>query len=313
MKLRPNFNVSRSVNVLPRFLPEEMSQNILSGMNCPVCSEGYTECGEHTAKLLPCTHNVCKKCVENKLFQHFTKTLSCPVCSEEHYFCEGVEQVKNNDFISLLIEKNQKQMDLCSVHKKELNLFCKEAACQRLICVRCLKEDHKAHDFDDLETLHEEMPKRLKKEVEVLDKLARLCRDRVQLVRSQYREKNYSCLKQISVARQEVNRRFEYLEKQAKEHKRQLKRTLDEVKTDIKQCCSIIKSTEDLNGDEMKQLLDKRRDIEDMRKKLALSVPFLDSCTYLEYVPKNNTTLTSMFEFFSKKNSSSWSPGEPFA
>ena len=44
----------------------------------------------------------------------------------------------------------------CNKHGKEQILFCNESGCKKPICVMCLKDVHKGHDFSDREEVEEE-------------------------------------------------------------------------------------------------------------------------------------------------------------
>ena len=157
---------------------------------CSVCAKDYTESGEHEAKLLPCTHTVCKHCVENKLFQYFERSLNCPVCNKEHHFCDGVESVPENQYIRVIIKKG----DICSRHQKELILFCEERECQIPICGLCLKDDHKVHEFDSLENLS----KKLIVEMELLNNTSTAGRVEIESLRLENYQKNKTCKEDMS-------------------------------------------------------------------------------------------------------------------
>ena len=55
-----------------------------------------------------------------------------------------------------MVEKTDVGRKQCSKHGKELNIFCNQSGCQKPICLMCLKDEHKAHDFSDLQEVAEE-------------------------------------------------------------------------------------------------------------------------------------------------------------
>ena len=73
----------------------------------------------------------------------------------------SVENVRDNNYImsrylNEMTDQVQKKKESpadgkkeCSKHAKEENLFCKE--CQMLVCISCLGDDHKGHNYGDLE------------------------------------------------------------------------------------------------------------------------------------------------------------------
>ena len=198
--------------------------------SCPVCAKDYTESGEHEAKLLPCTHTVCKHCVENKLFQYFERNLDCPVCNKEHHFCDGVESVPENQYIRVMIKKG----DICRRHQKELILFCEERECQIPICGLCLKDDHKGHEFDTLENLS----KKLIVEMESLNDTSTEIKEKNESLRLENYRKNKTCKEHIEVARkktlQSVNKQFDKLVAEVNEAEIKVETKLNDVAEKIK-------------------------------------------------------------------------------
>ena len=134
---------------------------------CPVCSEDYQVKGDHVPRILPCFHTVCEGCISGKLCKG--TYLECPECGIEHTAQNGIKNIQENKYIISYIKKmaekqpaeNLEKADVrwkmeCSKHGKEQNLFCNESGCQMPICITCLKDDHKAHDFSDLHEAAEE-------------------------------------------------------------------------------------------------------------------------------------------------------------
>ncbi|KAL9970191.1 hypothetical protein ACROYT_G022525 [Oculina patagonica] len=69
--------------------------------NCPICLEEYIE-----PKVLPCLHNICKKCLK-ELLHHHTISFRCPICRA---VCpvpdRGVEGFPTNDYLARLIRES---------------------------------------------------------------------------------------------------------------------------------------------------------------------------------------------------------------
>ena len=62
-------------------------------INCPVCFEEYRESGNNIPRILPCTHTVCQKCVE-ELLQN--KELQGPECRVKHPSSKGIVSFPQN-------------------------------------------------------------------------------------------------------------------------------------------------------------------------------------------------------------------------
>ena len=50
----------------------------------------------------------------------------------------------------------------CTVHNRQLNLYCKETDCQKPICAKCLLDNHRIHEVVDIEKELEEKNESLK-------------------------------------------------------------------------------------------------------------------------------------------------------
>ena len=70
--------------------------------------------------------------------------VNCPLCSKTHKIVIEFES------------EMQHHKTLCIEHKKDMNLFCTESGCEIPICVLCLKDEHKNHEFGDLDEMMSE-------------------------------------------------------------------------------------------------------------------------------------------------------------
>ena len=144
-------------------------------INCPVCFEEYRESGNNIPRILPCTHTVCQKCVE-ELLQN--KELQCPECRVKHPASKGILSFPQNKYIlshiralsgiakngSSPIQAQHYQnsesspiqsYEICQKHNKALNLFCNRNECQVAICRQCMVYFHTDHDVKDINDDHE--------------------------------------------------------------------------------------------------------------------------------------------------------------
>ena len=119
---------------------------------CAVCTEEYSETGEHVPRLFPCSHTSCERCINRELLQRFS--LDCPQCGASHFAPDGLDSFPINRYIFAYIQKIARKLEierlpLCATHSREQNLLCD--VCQKPICLLCLKDEHKGHDFRELE------------------------------------------------------------------------------------------------------------------------------------------------------------------
>ena len=121
--------------------------------SCPVCTEPYTETGEHLPRLLRCSHTTCERCAERLM----RKTLLvCVECRRRHKAPRGAKSFPQNryilDILKLLKNRPQKDRVLfaqCPEHKRDCSLYCKDVGCNKSICQLCYIRNHKPNDVVD--------------------------------------------------------------------------------------------------------------------------------------------------------------------
>ena len=131
---------------------------------CPVCASNYRVEGDSIPRILPCFCTVCTGCIRGKLSKG--TSLECPLCGVEHTGQNGIKNIQENRYISHVKKKvegspvkKKKTEGLakeCTKHSKIQSIFCNESGCKMPICLMCLKDEHKGHDFCDLQEVAEE-------------------------------------------------------------------------------------------------------------------------------------------------------------
>ena len=128
--------------------------------NCPVCFDEYTETGDHIAKILPCSHSLCEKCLE---VLNRNNKVDCPECRVKHEATSGTRSFPQNKYIVTHLQKKQTieakaqkiisggSCEICPDHGREKSLFCKETGCKKSVCPICFARHHRNHQFIDLE------------------------------------------------------------------------------------------------------------------------------------------------------------------
>lgn len=125
-------------------------------LTCPICCSLFDD-----PRVLPCSHNFCKKCLEGLLEGNVRNSLwrpspfKCPTCRKETS-ATGVNSLQVNYSLKGIVEKYNKikispKMPVCKGHLGQpLNIFC--VTDMQLICGICAtRGDHTKHAFCSIE------------------------------------------------------------------------------------------------------------------------------------------------------------------
>ena len=85
-----------------------MSAEIDDSSFCPVCFDVYEEYGHLIPRILPCSHTLCHKCVEELLNNY---TLVCPQDRQVHPAFQGAKSFPQNKYILKYLQKDTKGID----------------------------------------------------------------------------------------------------------------------------------------------------------------------------------------------------------
>ena len=93
-----------------------------------ICLEYFEESGDHVPRILPCSHNLCEKCLI-QLIQG--KYVHCPECRNKHRAGNKQRTFPQNKYIPANIRRKKddeqtKAVKICDDHGKELNLYYKK-------------------------------------------------------------------------------------------------------------------------------------------------------------------------------------------
>ena len=98
--------------------------------SCPICLEEYFE-----PKVLPCFHNICKKCLK-ELMHHHTLSFLCPICRAVCPVPErGVDGFPTNVYLVRLIRESPAKKVI-----QEINKAVKECG-EKLVNVRRIYDE----------------------------------------------------------------------------------------------------------------------------------------------------------------------------
>lgn len=127
--------------------------------NCPICLEEYVE-----PKVLPCLHNICKKCLKEMLHHH-TVSFHCPICRAVCPIPErGVEGFPTNDYLARLIRESPAKKVI-----QEIKKALKECG-EKLVIVRRIYDEASIDVERQGETIKKKIHEDFENLVEVLRK-----------------------------------------------------------------------------------------------------------------------------------------------
>ena len=124
-------------------------------LTCNLCLDDYNVNIGNVPRQLPCSHTLCDRCI--RLLIDNNKQV-CFECGKQHEAKNGESSFPQNKYLLSLIHSKESYTrdelpgpEKCDKHGKEVVLFCLEKMCQKLICVSCLREDHKKHEVREIE------------------------------------------------------------------------------------------------------------------------------------------------------------------
>ena len=143
---------------------EEALRKITAQLECSVCLDTYTD-----AKLLPCFHSFCKKCLERLVVQDRDgHTLTCPICRQTTPLPPtGVSGLQTDfhvdhlfeirDTLAKLKEPQKTQCEKCEKHNA--TGFCRD--CGKFVCEKCtelheLWKDLSTHNIVTIKAVQKE-------------------------------------------------------------------------------------------------------------------------------------------------------------
>ncbi len=204
---------------------------------CPVCFDEYSAEGDHTPKLLPCTHSLCRWCIEQlREKEQQGAGFTCPICKEKF---PGKRDFPENRYILALLKQIEPQTEedeaeeedsaeKCGQHEGEsLQLYC--VTCREPVCERCLHGDHEGHETTTLEQHLEPIEEALRYQVQTLLRDVHTSEATVLKTRSTTRGSYASCLASLKEVVKKIEGERDDMEKKspAGSPERQLKLDLD--------------------------------------------------------------------------------------
>ena len=226
--------------------------------NCPVCSHNYQVEGEYVPCMLICLHTACKGCILGKLYK--SGDLECPECGTKHPVESGMKNIRKNEYIISHITKMVERSSLkknqteglekeCEKHGKVQSIFCNESTCQMPICLMCLKDDHKTHDFSDLQEVAKERCAAVLEDVQSMQKTLLKEKEDFLAVQKIVAQNCQECTVEIRGMKEdlinEIDRRASSLIYDINEHQKKVDANVKKVVMNIDEKLDIVKDLEE--------------------------------------------------------------------
>lgn len=126
---------------------EDFNESFLTCGTCLCMYDG----GEHTPKLLPCSHTVCLQCLDRIVatFARDTGQFRCPICRELITIPRGGVSALPpsflvNQLLDLMARQRREVIPKCSTHHNQELLFCE--TCDIVFCTICTGGNHSPPD-----------------------------------------------------------------------------------------------------------------------------------------------------------------------
>ena len=167
----------------------------------------------------------------------------CPLCSKSHQCVIEFTELK---------KETQHDKTLCNKHQREKNLFCTEPDCETSICVLCLKNEHKNHDFGDLDEVMNERCGALLADVESLKKKIQINKNRLIAVQNEEMKNGDACIESIREYEEElvkkIRKKMQKMVKKVQDNSAQLEHNLKEAVDKLKDTFQMLESIEETSS-----------------------------------------------------------------
>lgn len=118
-----------------------------SFLTCGTCLCTYDQGGDRTPKLLPCSHTVCRNCLERIIAAQTLDTGSfrCPICRETVQVPQGgvpsfPPSFIVNQLLDLMAQQRRDVVPKCAAHPQQELFFCE--TCDVVFCAQCVDNSH---------------------------------------------------------------------------------------------------------------------------------------------------------------------------
>ena len=205
--------------------PESM-EHLLS---CHVCLEEFTESGDHIPRLLPCTHTLFDSCIKRLIKDN---KLVCPECRSKHEAKNEERSFTQNKYILSQLKrscagdrKEEHYFPRCEEHGKEVNLFCKQAGCNKSICRSCLSRNHLGHKVVEIE---EQKTEALLRNIKTIEKHLGIKLTKICEAKEEIKKLNAKILPKMKLREEELIEEIEELARKTKKDEDEFNTKVDD-------------------------------------------------------------------------------------
>ena len=85
-----------------------MADSLQYILTCQICLEDFEETGNQVARILPFSHSLCEKCLDQLIHSNFLEQghfVECPECREKHTVVNEVKTFPQNKYILAYIRR----------------------------------------------------------------------------------------------------------------------------------------------------------------------------------------------------------------
>ena len=262
-------------------------------LSCQVCFHEFREDGEHIPRLLPCTHTLCETCI-GQLIRN--DKLECPERRKVHE-AKDVKSFPQNKYILTQIKRKSHDdggtlfgTEICKEHQKELILFCTESACQKAICILCLKQSHRKHGFTDVEDGRKEVA------LQSVVSIKRNLQTKIAMIaatRDDVKTQTENCISDIIKEKEAIIKHFETMIKDAEEKDEEMMTKLNNEITTLTENLSLLTTIEkkiaEEAGPEQNLKTDEFETLKELKENANKFLSGKRTYTYLEYAPRDSS------------------------
>ena len=196
-----------------------------------------------------------------------------------------------NELLNECTEQNQLEQDddQCQEHQWKLNLFCLEPDCETPICVQCLYEGHKHHDFGNVEEVLPEICEVLLTDVQSLKEKLQRNKDKLITVQNKEIARLSSCIATIRKNEEELIRKIkkktEKIVQTALDHKTQVNNSFNEAIAKIQDNFVLLESIEETTSEytSHKSLTDKMKAVKKSGEQVEIAMTEVEKYKFVTF------------------------------
>ena len=205
------------------------------------------------------------------------------VCVKTH---QHMNELLNECTDQILLEQND---DVCREHQWKLNLFCIEPDCEMPICVQCLYDGHKNHDFGNIEEVMPERCEVLLTDVQSMKENLQRNKDKLITVQNKENANLSACIDTVRKNEEELIRKIkkktEKMVQTVRDQKAQVNNSFNEAVAKIQDNFVLLESIEETTSEytSHKSLTDKIKAVKKSGEQVQSALTEVQKCRCITY------------------------------